>query len=138
MKRRRLRQGPRRVGPLLAALLLLAGAAIVGAAFWWPSSPTDPVPWARLGTQDVHSLSFVDGTDRLLFGHHGGVLESVDGGRTWEPLAARADAMSLTADGPSIVIAGHYVFQESTDGGRSWSDVRPICPIWTSTPSRAA
>lgn len=81
--------------------------------------------WSRLATEDVHSLAFVgDDSNRLLFGHHGGVLSSTDGGRSWQPLGTRSDAMSLgpAADG-SIVIAGHEVFAESRDDGRTWQDV---------------
>ncbi|MEW5990388.1 MAG: sialidase family protein [Chloroflexota bacterium] len=87
-------------------------------------------PWSRLGTQDVHSLAFVgDDPNRLLFGHHGGVSESIDGGRTWQPLATRSDAMSLgaAADG-SIVIAGHEVFAASRDDGRTWANLAADLP----------
>jgi hypothetical protein len=39
------------------------------------------VAWASLRTQDVHSLAFVGGDpEHVLFGHHGGLLESRDGG----------------------------------------------------------
>lgn len=86
--------------------------------------------WSRLGTQDVHSLAFVgDDPNRLLFGHHGGVSASSDGGRTWQPLGTRSDAMSLGAapDG-SIVIAGHEVFAASRDEGRTWADIPAALP----------
>lgn len=86
--------------------------------------------WSRLGTEDVHSLAFVgDDPDRLLFGHHGGVLASEDGGRTWQALGTRSDAMSLgaAADG-SIVIAGHEVFAASRDNGRTWADIPTDLP----------
>lgn len=86
--------------------------------------------WSHLGTEDVHSLSFVgDDPDRLLFGHHGGILSSSDGGRSWQPLATRADAMSLgVATDGSIVIAGHDVLAESRDDGRTWQDVATSLP----------
>jgi len=87
-------------------------------------------PWSRLGTQDVHSLAFVgDVPDRLLFGHHGGISASSDGGRTWQPLGTRSDAMSLGAasDG-SIVIAGHEVFAASRDDGRTWGNIPAALP----------
>jgi len=87
-------------------------------------------PWGRLGTEDVHSLAFVgDDPNRLLFGHHGGISASNDGGRSWEALGTRSDAMSLGAapDG-SIVIAGHEVFAASRDGGRTWTDVATNLP----------
>jgi photosystem II stability/assembly factor-like uncharacterized protein len=70
----------------------------------------------------------VDGNERLLFGHHDGVLESRDGGRSWQPLSARTDAMSLAVDGSWIVIAGHYVLQESRDGGMTWTDIQNDLP----------
>lgn len=88
------------------------------------------VPWARLGTDDIHSLSFVgDDPSILLFGHHGGISESSDGGRSWQPLATRSDAMSLgaAADG-SIVIAGHGVLANSADAGRTWADIPAQLP----------
>jgi photosystem II stability/assembly factor-like uncharacterized protein len=86
---------------------------------------SSPVAWSRLATEDVHSLAFVgDDPSRLLFGHHGGLLSSADGGRSWQPLGTRSDAMSLglATDG-SIVIAGHGVFAESRDDGRTWQDI---------------
>jgi photosystem II stability/assembly factor-like uncharacterized protein len=86
--------------------------------------------WARLGTEDVHSLEFVgDDLDHLLFGHHGGLSESRDGGRTWQQLPTTADAMAMqpAADG-SIVIAGHEVFTASSDGGQTWQPVSADLP----------
>lgn len=87
-------------------------------------------PWARLGTQDVHSLSFIGADpDRLLFGHHGGLLATNDGGRTWSSMPVREDAMSLApATDGSIVIAGHEVFSRSDDGGATWSRVQTDLP----------
>ena len=85
-----------------------------------------PTAWARLGTSDVHALSF-DPTDadRLLFGHHGGLLASSDGGRTWEPTGlAASDAMNVgRLGGERTQVAGHEVYMESTDGGATWSPV---------------
>lgn len=115
------------------ALLALGGAGalalvLVAAVIVRPGS-SQATPWSRLGTEDVHSLAFVgDDPDRLLFGHHGGVLSSADGGRTWQPLATRSDAMSLAAatDG-SIVIAGHEVLAASRDG-RTWENIPASLP----------
>jgi len=83
------------------------------------------VAWAKLGTEDVHSLAFVDGDPQhLLFGHHGGVSQSLDGGRTWTGLAVREDAMSMTpAANGAIVIAGHNIFSASSDGGATWAPI---------------
>jgi hypothetical protein len=82
--------------------------------------------WATLGTRDVHSLAF-DPSDaqHLYFGHHNGLLESRDGGRTWQPTAlSGADAMNVrTGTGPALQIAGHNVYMETADGGRTWTDV---------------
>ncbi len=107
------------VAAVAVALLLRPGAG----------APT-PDPWARLGTQDVHSLAF-PGPDRLtvLFGHHGGILRSTDGGRLWQPLPVRQDAMGMAAatDG-SVIIAGHLVFQGSQDGGTTWAPIEADLP----------
>lgn len=114
-------------------LIVAAGAAgllILLAAVLRPFSPGNPVPWTRLGTADVHSLAFAPGaTERLYFGHHGGILESQDGGRRWDPLPVSADAMGMrpAADG-SIVIAGHEVFVGSADGGQTWTPITTDLP----------
>jgi photosystem II stability/assembly factor-like uncharacterized protein len=82
--------------------------------------------WATLGTRDVHSLAF-DPADaqHLYFGHHNGLLESRDGGRSWQGTGlAAADAMNVRPGaGPAIQIAGHNVYMETTDSGRTWSQV---------------
>lgn len=116
---------------MLGAAAILGLVAIVVLLLQRPADQAArAVAWARLGTQDVHSLAFAPGsTDRVLFGHHGGVLETRDGGRSWLPLAVSADAMGMrpAADG-SIVIAGHEVFQASTDDGRTWAPVPTDLP----------
>ena len=117
--------------PLLA-LIGAIGVVAVAILVFINSRPgaSSPAPWSRLGTEDVHSLAFVgDDANRLLFGHHGGISASSDGGRSWQRLGTRSDAMSLGAatDG-SIVIAGHEVFAASGDGGRTWDDVATNLP----------
>jgi len=82
--------------------------------------------WAELGTADVHSLAFDPAdAERLYFGHHGGLLESRDGGREWTATALSGiDAMNVEPAGEgSLQIAGHDVYGESNDGGGSWSPV---------------
>jgi photosystem II stability/assembly factor-like uncharacterized protein len=116
--------------PLLA-LIGTIGIAVVALLFIiGRPGASSATPWSRLGTEDVHSLAFVgDDANRLLFGHHGGISASSDGGRSWQTLGTRSDAMSLGAatDG-SIVIAGHEVFAASRDGGRTWEDVAADLP----------
>lgn len=111
---------------------MLLTALTIGAVFFLlsRSGGSSDVAWSRLGTEDVHSLAFVgDDPNRLLFGHHGGISESTDGGRSWQPLGTRSDAMSLGAafDG-SIVIAGHEVLAASSDDGRTWKDIPASLP----------
>lgn len=112
----------------LAAALGVLAASLAGAwVFLQPAgSGGDPVAWSNLGTGDVHALAF-DPADagHLYFGHHGGLLESHDGGRSWQPTALRgADAMSVRASIDDVLqIAGHEVYLESTDGGASWQPV---------------
>lgn len=84
------------------------------------------VSWATLGASDVHALAFApDDASHLYFGHHDGLLESRDGGRTWQPASLTGvDAMNVRTfvDG-RIQIAGHEVYLESTDGGAAWQPV---------------
>lgn len=123
-------QPPRPRPAWLLPVLAIVAVVIVGLAVLLARQPSGPAPWARLRTSDVHSLAFVgDGTDQLLFGHHGGLLQTGDGGRTWLPLPVGDDAMSTVpaADG-SIVIAGHEVFRASHDGGQTWAPIASDLP----------
>ncbi len=103
----------------LAAILLLR-----------PGSSGVPVAWTTFRSEDVHSLAFVgDDHEHLLFGHHGGLEETRDGGRTWSQMPVRDDAMSMSpATDSSIVIAGHDVFVASRDGGKTWAPIRGDLP----------
>lgn len=115
----------------IAFLGVAVVAAVAALILFRPSGGgTKPDAWARLGTEDVHSLVF-PGPDAstVLFGHHDGILRSVDGGGRWAPLPVRQDAMAMSAAGDSsIVIAGHEVFQSSSDGGATWSSIDADLP----------
>ena len=113
------------------AIGLVAAAAFAFVAFavlsgTGPQTVGGVTSWAKLGTQDVHSLAF-DPSDaqHLYFGHHNGLLESRDGGKSWQPTGlGGADAMNVRpGSGPVLQIAGHNVYMETADGGRSWNDV---------------
>ena len=129
----RQRQEPARgtIPRWLPAAATVAVVLVVGAVLVVNSLPKGgQTAWARFDTADVHSLAFVGGDpDHLLFGHHGGLLESRDGGRMWSALPVRDDAMSMApADDGSIVIAGHEVFTASRDGGVTWSSIPSDLP----------
>lgn len=115
-------------------LILVGLAVVIGAttaAFLLGGrSSGQPAAWTRFGTQDVHSLAFIDDDpSRLLFGHHGGLYASSDSGRTWTSLPVRDDAMSTSpATDGSVVIAGHNVFAASRDGGATWSPISADLP----------
>ncbi|MGH2462474.1 MAG: YCF48-related protein [Candidatus Limnocylindria bacterium] len=133
MSKRPPRAGPSRRRPpprrrwLIPAValggLVLAAAAILLLTRDQPGAPSS---WATLGTADVHALAF-DPTDpqHLYFGHHNGLLESTDGGRTWQASSlSGADAMNVPiVDGERFQIAGHEVHLETIDGGASWQPV---------------
>lgn len=119
-----------RQGRLLLGAGLVAAVAAAGIVAVVSRSASTPVAWSRLGTEDVHSLAFVgDDPERLVFGHHGGISRSSDGGRSWSPVGSRSDAMSLgvAADG-SLVVAGHDVLAASRDGGATWEEMQATLP----------
>ena len=120
------RQAPR----WLILVGLAAAIGLAAAAFATSRMAGGPVGWSRFGTQDVHSLAFVEGDpQRLLFGHHGGLYASNDGGRSWSSLPFRDDAMSTSpASDGSVVIAGHNVFAATRDGGATWSPIAADLP----------
>lgn len=98
------------------------------------SSSSRFAPLYTFTTADFHAIAFDPSTpDRLVFGHHAGVLESEDGGRNWNDVAARDsfDGMNLVfdpADPNTLYLAGHYVISRSDDGGRTWSEFEHNLP----------
>lgn len=120
--------------------LLAAGAlALIAVAAWWAIG-RETTPGAAGGAArslasyrppDIHALT-VHPTDpaTVIFGNHGGMLVSRDGGRTWDPLGPKGDAMGIAmpAGSSTVYAAGHDVFFRSDDGGRTWSSVRPALP----------
>lgn len=119
--RQRLRQFL--VRPRLAAILVaLLGVGVIGAALLLlrtQPSAAGPTAISTVETADVHSLAFLAGSQRVLLGHHGGILESNDGGRTWSAWGAGADAMALGVAGDEpIVVAGHDVLAVASSDGR--------------------
>lgn len=81
---------------------------------------------------DLHAL-VVSPTDEqtIVFGHHLGMLVSIDGGATWTRVAgASGDAMgvALPPASKTAYAAGHNVFFRSDDGGLTWTSVRPALP----------
>jgi photosystem II stability/assembly factor-like uncharacterized protein len=107
----------------VAGLALVAYAVLAAGG---PATVGGATAWATLRTADVHALAFDPAdTQHLYFGHHNGLLESRDGGRTWQPTAlSRADAMNVQAgDGELLQIAGHNAYMETTDGGETWQPV---------------
>lgn len=74
---------------------------------------------------DLHALHFAPG-DRILYGQHGGLQISTDGGGTWTPPSGTGDAMAIASspDAPEVIYqAGHDLFLKSTDGGETWTEL---------------
>lgn len=127
---------------LWLTLIAVGGAVVIGLSLLIRSDAGDPAPYSQssfpslytFGTADMHALTF-DPTKsgRLLFGHHGGVKSSEDGGGTWSDLRSEKDfdGMNLVFDPgrPStLYLAGHNAFSASTDGGRTWQSVQNNLP----------
>jgi photosystem II stability/assembly factor-like uncharacterized protein len=111
-------------GAAVAAVAVVALAVVLNSS--GRASVGEATAWSTLGTPDVHSLAF-DPADpqHLYFGHHGGLLETKDGGRSWQGTAlGEADAMNVAPPASGFFqIAGHNVYKETTDGGQSWQNV---------------
>ncbi len=125
-------ESKRNVWILLALTLIGTLAALV----WWfgsnaPASNSGAL--ATLNTRDVHALVFhPQNPDALFFGHHGGMMQSGDGGKSWSPLASlQQDAMSIAiprSDANLVFIAGHNVLSASSDGGKTWRTLTTNLP----------
>ena len=90
---------------------------------------------SQLRTPDFHSLAISPADPNIvLYGHHGGVLRSTDGGRTWEKTSltgATDDAMGMgiSLSDPNIAFAaGHGTFFRSSDAGKTWTSIRARLP----------
>jgi len=90
---------------------------------------------SQLKTNDFHSMA-VSPADAnvILYGHHGGVIRSTDGGRSWSKTNLTGetdDAMGMGISGvePNVVYAaGHDTFFNSSDGGETWKSLKPDLP----------
>lgn len=89
-------------------------------------------PIALLTTADFHALAFDPGDPNVVyFGHHNGVLKSINGGVDWKPVLNFGDAMSLATspDAPNVVIAaGHLLLMRSEDRGATWDKIENDLP----------
>ncbi|MBI4786006.1 MAG: hypothetical protein HY782_03045 [Chloroflexi bacterium] len=119
---------------VVAALLVLAGmtAAVAWRDRWTTlvaANPAIPVSIATLTTTEFHSLAFDPrDPDIVYFGHHEGVLKSVDGGRTWKPILQQGDAMSLVALDNALVMAGHQILMRGDSAGSIWNFIGTNLP----------
>jgi len=116
----------------LALLGVLAVVAIVAVFVSRRDGDEASAPSSRFSstytfqTDDLHAITFdAARPDRLVFGHHGGVLSSEDAGQTWKTLVDRPnfDGMNLVFDPQSpetLYLAGHNVLSRSDDAGKTW------------------
>lgn len=121
---------PPKLRTLLATLLLVVAPIAALATFVLLRDPV-PAPLASLGTADAHALAIdPQDADRIFFGHHGGLLESRDGGRTWtETTLSGADAMNVSTGADGVLqVAGHELYVTSSDGGATWQPVENDLP----------
>lgn len=120
------------------AIALAATAFIVASQRGDGSGAGDPGSGSELSvlrTPDFHSMAVSpQDPDLVLYGHHGGVLRSVDGGRSWTETNLSGetdDAMGMgfaSVDGTAVFAAGHDTFFRSNDAGETWEALAPALP----------
>jgi photosystem II stability/assembly factor-like uncharacterized protein len=120
------------------AIALAATAFIVASQRGDGSGAGDPGSSTELSvlrTPDFHSMAVSpQDPDLVLYGHHGGVLRSVDGGRSWNETNLSGetdDAMGMgfaSVDGTAVFAAGHDTFFRSEDAGVTWEALAPALP----------
>ncbi len=93
-------------------------------------NPAQPI--ARLTTEDFHALAFAPNDPNVVyFGHHTGVMRSVNGGVDWKGMLNQGDAMSLAvlpAEPNAVIAAGHLLLMRSNDRGATWKFIDSNLP----------
>lgn len=132
--RNSVRSTPTRAAVLIWLLAVVVLAVMVLAIVWLlraADDATSSVELSQLRTPDFHALAInpVDG-ESVLYGHHGGVMLSKDGGRNWSKTSLDqpsddAMGMAFSSYDPHLAFAaGHDTFFKSTDGGQNWTALR--------------
>jgi photosystem II stability/assembly factor-like uncharacterized protein len=115
----------------VAALIAVTGA-LATREQWSPlvgANANVPVVISTFNTADYHALAFDPHDPNIVyFGHHYGVMKSLDGGRTWASILREGDAMNLAIVDGAVIMAGHEVFQRTDDGGRTWKKIATNLP----------
>jgi len=125
-------------GGAVLVIALAISAFIVASQRGDESSAGEPGSGAELSilqTPDFHSMAVSPrDPDLVLYGHHGGVLRSVDRGRSWAETNLTGetdDAMGMGfagVDGTAVFAAGHDTFFRSNDAGETWDALEPALP----------
>lgn len=119
---------------VVVGLFLIGGIAYFFLTGGGAPAQAQAQPISTLSSSDFHSLVFSpEDPNTAYFGHHDGVMETHDGGRTWQPLVNRPnwDAMGMAfskAAPLTLYAAGHDIFFKSSDGGQTWEPVKHNLP----------
>lgn len=104
-------------GVWLALVVVVALALVMPGTIESPDS-SSTVLVATLDTEDIHVAAVVeDGSDKLLVGHHDGLMASTDNGRTWTDDLTSVDVMALAAKADhTLLVGGHgFIGEQRTD-----------------------
>lgn len=104
--------------------LIIGFVLLAAVVAWWLLAGTPRGSALGQVGGDLHALHLAPG-GRLLYGQHGGLQVSTDGGATWTEPSGTGDAMAIASSpaAPQVIYqAGHDLFLKSTDGGETWSE----------------
>jgi photosystem II stability/assembly factor-like uncharacterized protein len=134
MRRTRGRPGGSRHWRLVAGILVLGSWGCRPRAVVSKPVSDEAPPYQLVDvSSDLRSVAYAaDGQHAWAVGHHGTILRSADGGRTWEgvprvPVKVELSSIAFSSDGKNGWVVGRFGnILRTTDGGQTWARLENV------------